>query len=196
MWFLKKNISWILLITLSVACSLWYYANIKRPVFVPLDDKTLSTTIDTIVTELHVRKFDTNGNISHSLHTTLMQHIPDNNKHILQSPHIVVKEDNQAPWDINAEEGTAINGGQQITFNKNVIIHQKQHKQTAATTLKTEEIVYFPKDKLATTLKEVTLSQSHNKMQSKGMNVYLSENRVQFLSNARGHYEPENKPNA
>lgn len=187
---LTKHTGWLITAMLSVACSVWYFVNSSHPIKITLDEQTLSTAIDTIVTELSVQQFDIEGTLIHSLHTPLMQHIPENNTHLLKTPHIIVKEANQAPWEIHAETATALYGGKQITFNKNVIVHQNKYKLTEETTLTTEEITYFPKDKLATTLKEVTLKQANNQMQSTGMKAYLAENRVQLLGNARGHYEP------
>ncbi|MDP3704548.1 MAG: LPS export ABC transporter periplasmic protein LptC [Legionellaceae bacterium] len=188
---LTKHTGWIITAILSVASSVWYFTHAPHSIKITLDEQTLSTAIDTIVTELSVQQFDVEGRLIHSLQTPLMQHIPKNNTHLLTTPHIVVKESNQAPWEIRSETATALYGGKQITFNNNVIVHQKKYKQTEETTLTTDEITYFPKNKLATTSKEVTLKQANNQMQSTGMKAYLAENRVQLLGNARGHYEPQ-----
>jgi len=185
-----KQIGWLVVAAVSIACSVWYFVLSSNPIKITLDRHTLTTTIDTLVTDLAVRQFNAEGQLTHFLQTPLMQHIPENNTHLLTTPHILVKEDKQPPWEIHANHATALHGGQQITFSQHVIVHQHHDKQSEETILKTEEITYFPKEKLATTLKEVTLTQAHNQMQSTGMKAYLAENRVQLLSNTRGHYEP------
>ncbi len=169
-----------------LACSGWYFA--RSPTHIQLDTQTLSTTPDTSITHLTVQQFDANGQLSHSLKTPLMHHIPLNNTHQLTTPFIMITQKNQPAWEIHAKNATAIQGGQQITFNNDVIIHQKKDAHTQASTLKTEEITYFPKTQLATTLKDVTFVQSGNRVQSTGMNAYLAENRVQLLSHTRGTY--------
>jgi lipopolysaccharide export system protein LptC len=182
-----KQSTYSFLILITLACSGWYFASNKTTTM-KLDDHTLSTTPDTIITKLTLLQFDTNGRVSHYLQTPLMHHIPLNNTHYLTTPHIKVSQDKQTPWEIHAKEATAIQGGQQITFNKKVIIHQERNQRDQETIVTTEEMTYFPQKHLATTLKPVRFSQAGNVITSTGMNAYLAENRVQLLSNARAFY--------
>lgn len=175
---------------ISITCSAWYLVKSAHPMILTGNHQTLSASIDTLVTELSVQQFDVEGHLTHDLETPMMQHNPTQNTHTLTAPHIMVSELNQAPWEIHADMATAFDGGQHITFNHHVVVHQHKHQTAEETTLTTEEITYFPRDKLATTLSEVTLKQANNRMHSTGMKAYLAENRVQLLSNARGHYEP------
>jgi lipopolysaccharide export system protein LptC len=181
-----KQAAWLLMALVLLACSGWYFA--RAPFSIKLDNQTLSTTPDTTITHLTVQQFDANGQLSHYLKTPLMHHIPLNNTHQLTTPHIIITQPNQPAWEIRAQQATALQGGQQITFNNDVIIQQKKDAHTEASTLKTEEITYFPNTQLATTLKDVTFVQSGNRVQSTGMNAYLAENRVQLLSHTRGTY--------
>ena len=182
-----KQATWLFLTLIALACSGWYFASDKA--IIKLDDRILSTTPDTIITKLTLQQFDAKGHVSHYLQTPLMHHLPFNNTHYLTTPYILVSQDNQTPWEIHALEATATQGGQQIRFNKNVIIHQTKDEHTQETTLTTEEITYFPQKHLATTPKDVTFAQSGNMVTSTGMNAYLAENRVQLLSNAQATYE-------
>lgn len=182
-----KQAGWLVMILITLACSGWYFASSSSHTF-KLDDKTLSSTPDTIISQLTVKQFDENGRISNYLQTPSMQHVPLNNTHQLVTPHIIVTQKNQTPWEIDALEATALYGGKEITFNKQVVIHQKQTEHTQETTLKTEQITYFPKKQLATTPKEVTFTQAGNVVQSTGMKAYLAESHVQLLNNARGTY--------
>ncbi|MDP3561875.1 MAG: LPS export ABC transporter periplasmic protein LptC [Legionellaceae bacterium] len=187
---LARYIAWFIAAMASIACFGWYYVHSMSPIKIKFSKQALSTMIDATISELVVQQFNTEGKLTHYLKTPLMQHIPENNTHLITTPHIIVSENNQTPWEIDAEEATALYGGKQITFNNHVVVQQKKENPMEATMLTTEQITYFPKDKLATTLKEVTLKQANNKMQSTGMTAYLAESRVQFLSNTRGHYEP------
>lgn len=183
-----KQAAWLSIALIILAFSGWYFAG-SGPV-AKLDAKTLSTTPDAIVTNLTVRQFNTKGSLANYLQTPLMHHIPQDNTHTLQSPHILVTQpEEQQIWDIRSHYATAVNGGAQITFTKQVVIHQ-QNAQNPESIFKTEELVYFPRDKLAITDKEVTFEQPGNLIQSKGMKAWLVEKRVQ-LSNARGTYDPK-----
>ncbi len=183
-----KQAAWLFIALLALAGSGWYFAS-SVPV-IKLDDQTLSTTPDTIVNNLTVQQFDAKGQLSHYLQTPLMHHVPLDNTYHLTTPHIIIAKPSQANWDIQSHEATIIHGGEEITFYKNVIIHQKQDKQNPETTFKTEELTYSPKAQMATTPKEISFTQAGNIVQSIGMKANLADNHIQLLSNARGTYAP------
>ena len=70
------------------------------------------------------------------------------------------------------------------------VIHQKENAHTSESTISTEELTYFPKDKLATSALKVTYKQQNNQVEAVGMRAYLNDKRVQLLSQARGTYAP------
>ena len=181
-----KQATWMFIIIISMSLSGWYFAS--PSIVVRLDKQTLSTTTDLIINDLTVHQFDANGKLVNYLQTPLMRHTPSKNTHWLKMPHIVAVQQKEAHWDIRSEEATSINNGQQITFNKNVIISQKEEKNNKESIFKTEEITYYPKEKLAMTKKEITYSESGNTIQATGMKAYLDEKRIQLLSQARGTY--------
>lgn len=183
-----KQAAWLFIALLALAGSGWYFASSKT--LIKLDDQTLSTTPDTIISELTVQQFDEKGQLSHYLKTPLMRHIPLDNTHQLNSPDIMITQPQQPSWQIHAKEAIALHGGQQITFKNNVIIHQKKSEHREETTLHTEELTYFPKNQLATTEKNIIIMQAKNTVRSTGMKAWLAESRVQLLNNARGTYAP------
>lgn len=184
-----KQTAWSFVLLIALACSCWYFAS--TPNTNRLDAKTLATTIDTTIQNLKVRQYDLKGNLINTLETPLLRHIPFNDTHYLKMPHIVARQTMDAPWEIDSESATALHGGEKIIFSQNVTIHQVNHgEHQPDSVLKTEELVYFPKEKRATTEKEVVYEQAGSKILSVGMNAYLSEKRVQLLKNARGFYDP------
>lgn len=181
-----KQIGWSFLTLMALVC-LSFYVTHHKPI-IKLDNDTLSTTPDAIITDLTFAQFDTNGHISHYLQTQTVQHIPKNDTHYLLAPHITISQNKQAPWQITANKATAIKTGQQIIFQNNVIIRQKK-ASAQETLLTTEELTYFPQKQFATTAQSIRLSQAGTLVTSTGMNAYLADNRVQLLSNARAVYE-------
>jgi lipopolysaccharide export system protein LptC len=177
---------WLMLALLLLAGSGWYYAS--KPPVIKLDKKNLSTSVDTVVTNVTVRQFNIKGQLTHYLQTPLIHHIALNNTHELTTPHIMVTHDDQKPWVINAKKAVALYGGKQITLINEVVIHQSNHETAEETTFKTQELTYFPNQKRATTTKDITFSQPGAVVKSTGMNAYLAENRVQLLSHASGIY--------
>jgi lipopolysaccharide export system protein LptC len=143
-----------------------------------------------MVTKLTVRQFDASGLMVNYIQTPLLHHIPSKNTHLLKTPHIIIKQQNQPAWEINAQQATALYGGKQITFNNNVVIHQEKDEHTLPSTLKTEALTYYPQNKLATTKLDVTYERPGTIVQSTGMKAYLAEKRVLLLSQARSTYVP------
>lgn len=183
-----KQAAWLFVALLTLSVSSWYFAS--STYLIKLDNETLSTSPDTIIKHLTVQQFDAHGQLSHYLKTPLLQHIPLDNTHQLATPHIIITQPNQPAWEIHAKSATALYGGEQITFNNHVIVHQKQEESRPESTFKTEELTYFPKKQLATTRREMTFEQAGNVVHSTGMNAYLAQNRIQLLNNARGTYAP------
>lgn len=184
-----KQALWLFTALIGLAFSSWYFASSNK--VTKLDDATLATTVDIIIHELTVRQFNTEGKLTNILKTPLLHHIPQSNKHWLKSPYILVSQDNEKPWEIRSAMATSLHGGEEITFTDDVIIHQEPDVRSPASTVTTEELVYFPKQKLATTEKHVTFEQPGNIIQSEGMMAYLAEKRVKLLGNARGSYVPK-----
>ncbi|WP_028388477.1 LPS export ABC transporter periplasmic protein LptC [Legionella fairfieldensis] len=184
-----KQAIWFFCALVALSCSALYFAS-----SVPgtkLDDKTLSMSADTIVTNLTVRRFDLAGKVVNYLQSPEMQHIPHNNTHFFKSPQIAVSQGDQPAWEISAAQAQALNGGEEIIFIHDVIIHQSRSNHTQESTLKTEKLSYFPKDKLASTQSAVQLEQPGTIVHSQGMKAYLADKRVQ-LTQARATYKPDN----
>jgi lipopolysaccharide export system protein LptC len=185
-----KQFIWLFITLLILTASGWYYGHsidITR-----LDSDTLANSVETTVSQLKVRQFDAAGLLVNRLTTPVMQHIPKDNVYLFQSPHILISQEQQPPWYIQSNQAKSFDGGKFITFKGNVIVHQKPSDKTQESTLRTEEVTYFPNEKKASTDLLVTYEQPGNIIQSKGMNAYLDEKRIELLHQARGSYAPEN----
>lgn len=186
-----KQSLWVLLTFLLLIGSGWYYSHMKP--MIKLDNETLSTTVDTTVTQLSVKQFNETGGLANLLVTPLMEHIPKGNIHLLKTPRIVIGQIDQPAWEIHSLKAKSFEGGQRITFIDKVEVHQNAGKTNQESTLKTEEVTYYPKEKRATTDLFVTFEQPGNLVESTGMNAYLDEKRVELLHGAKGSYAPTNK---
>lgn len=181
--------SLLIVITLILlVCSGWHFLTIK--VGIKLDNETLSTTPDSLVYNLSVKQFNKDGQLTNVLTTPFMEHIPKGDVNLLQNPHIVIAQADQPAWDISSRKATAYDGGERITFMEQVVVHQAQGDKTQESTLKTEEVTYFPKEKKASTHLFVSYERPGNLIQSKGMNAFLDEKRIELLHQARGSYDP------
>jgi lipopolysaccharide export system protein LptC len=186
-----KQAPWLLISLIALIGSNWYYKLPNK--HNTLDDASLSSTVDTTVYQLSVQQFNELGELANQLNTPLMEHIPKDNIHLIQTPHLLIKEKDQPAWEISSAKAKSVAGGSQITFIHNVVVHQQAGQTNQESTLKTEEVTYFPQEKKATTDLFVTYDQPGNRVQSTGMNAYLDEKRVELLHGARGSYVPKNQ---
>ncbi|MDI9818353.1 MULTISPECIES: LPS export ABC transporter periplasmic protein LptC [unclassified Legionella] len=183
-----KQAFWLFCTLIALACSGWYFASSSPKI--KLDDKTLSQSPDTIVSNLTVRRFDETGKLVNYMQTPEMQHIPADNVHLLKTPRITIVQPGQSPWKISSNHAKAIHGGNKIIFIENVIIHQNKGERSQESTLKTERLTYFPKRKLALTKLAVSFEQPGSIVHSTGMRAYLDDKRVQLLSRTHAIYKP------
>lgn len=185
-----KQVVWIFFTLVILAGTGWYYSH--NSIMFRLDGETLANSVETTVAHLQVRQFNEDGNLANLLTTPQMQHIQKGDVYLFAAPHIIVSQKDQEPWDIRSQHAKSFAGNQRITFSGSVIVRQKKNKGALESTLKTEEVTYFPKEKKASTDLLVTYEQPGNIIQSKGMNAYLDEKRVELLHQARGSYAPAN----
>lgn len=184
-----KLINWLSIIVTTSLCIFWFYmSNTKTEDFI-IDKNILKNSIDITINNLNLKEFNKLGKLANYIESQEINHIPKNDTHILTNPHIIVKEGEQQPWDINAKIAKATNGGKKVTFSKDVKIIQLQPQNTGNIMLYTDKITYFPNKKYAITKNDVKLQQNNSIVEATGLKAYLTESRIQFLKNARGHYE-------
>ena len=185
-----KQVIWLFFTLIILACSGWYYSH-SIP-FIHLTHENLANSVETTLSHLKVRQFNKEGILVNLLTTPLLQHIQKDDVYLFQNPHILINQAEQPPWNIRANNAKSFKGNTSITFMGNVIIHQEQGNNTQESTMKTEAVTYYPKEKKASSDLLVTYEQQGNIIQSKGMNAYLDEKRVELLHQARGSYVPTN----
>src|ERR1044071_8419532 len=87
----------------------WYFAN--SPVPGQISARAFMQKVDLEVSQLRVKKFDTEGTLVHSFQSTLVQHIPDNDTHFITLPHISSRQPNKPLLEISSLTATATQNG-------------------------------------------------------------------------------------
>lgn len=185
----SRQAFWLFFVLIALACSGLYFARSAQPL--RLNAKDLSKATDTVITDVSLKRFDESGKLVNVLKTPEIRHIPENDQHLFESPYIQVAEANQPVWEIRSKRGRAVNKGEEITFIEQVVIHQAQGEHNQESTMRTEELHYFPKQKIASTELAVSFEQPGSILHSQGMKAWLADKHIQLLSNARATYEPK-----
>lgn len=177
-------------VLLALACSGWYFASSETKF--RLDANTLLKTSDTVITHLTLQQFGANGQPVNTLRSPFIRHIPENNQHWIKTPHITIAQEGQGPWEINAQQATALYGGTKVILKDQVSIHQHPSSKNDEKTFTTEQITYFPKTKHAITSKAIVFKQPGHQVNAKGMKADLEKKHIELLNDARGSYVPSN----
>ncbi len=183
-----KQASWLFVLLIVLAVSGWYFA--AQPMSHTLDDRSLATIPDVIITKLKVTQFDGKGQLANRLDTDKLKHMPKGDVKSFRCTQIIVAEADHPAWNIQSEKAKAVKGGESTIFTQKVVIHQNKGTNTQESTLRTEEITYFPKTKKAMTPLSVTFEQPGTVVHSIGMNAYLDEKKVELLKGVQGQYAP------
>ncbi len=187
-----KTINWLCVIITIFLCVFWYHMSDTSQDNQSIDKEALKKSIDMTINNISVKEFNKNGKLTNFIESQEINHIQQNDTHILFNPHIIVQEGEQQPWDINAKVAKAIHGGKKVTFTDEVKIIQKQPTNVGNIQLYTDKITYFPNKKYAITKNNVKLQQNNSIVEATGLKAFLAESRIQFLKNARGRYEQNN----
>ena len=188
-----KQITWLLFALFILLGLEWHLAS--KPPITKKTPTNLAKCTDLIITNLTVTKFDENGKIINRLSSPMVKHIADQDTYFLQLPHISMSENNNPAWQIAANNAVATNGGEKITFTDHVIVWQIASATNPASTLQTEELMYFTQKKFASTTKLVQFTQAGATIYGEGMEAFLKDKQVRLLKNARATLKPqENRP--
>ena len=183
-----KQALYLFLALLGLAGLGWYFAQSNAPMH--MDAQMLAKTADSFVEMLTVKEFNTEGKLINFLESKAMHHIPEEERHIFQTPHILVLQENNSLWDIRSQQATSIHKGERIVFSKNVIVEQKNNQDKEKTLFKTEELTYIVKQKLAYTPLPVTFIQPGSIVHSIGMRANLEQKHIVLLNNTNATYKP------
>ena len=155
-----------------------------------LDAQALANSVDYKLYNVDYRQFDDRGSLIQKLESPLISHIPDKNTHWVQKPHLILIKPNQDPWDIYAEEAQGLAAGKEIKLKRQVRIEQINHLKHLKTQINTEELTYYPSEKIAKTSRWVSIKQGSNRLKTQGLIADLNTETLQLLAHAQGYYVP------
>ncbi|SRR5690606_33161116 len=142
-------------------------------------------------------EFDTQGQLRYRLNTPSGRYFQQNpdaagkeDYSLVDQPQMVFYPANStAPWQIRAELGYLRADGQHLRLDRGVEAEQQSPKQ-GLIQIETESLSIHPGKQYAETDKAVKMRAQLGQLETLGMRAYLSEDRIELLSNVRGTYAP------
>jgi lipopolysaccharide export system protein LptC len=155
-----------------------------RPVFVD------SARPDWFMDDFVATEMDATGRPKHRLEGTRMRHFPRDDSTDLSVPYVVFYRDGEPPWTVAAQRGWVSSEGRVILLNDAVHIHRDAAPGVRAVDVETDELLLRPDEEYAETDAPIRVRTADSLTTGVGVRVYLQEERVEVLSQARGRYEP------
>jgi len=151
-------------------------------------DSDLRHDPDYFAEGLVVYSLDASGKPQHQLQAEHLYHYPDDKSTQLTRPHLVLYQDQNPDWVIDAAEGLVISNSDEVFLSGGVVAERTQEGTNAPLKLTTEDLLIHPDKKHAQTDKNVLLQDKFSTTHATGMKVNIENNTIIFLSNVRGQY--------
>ncbi|MCK9989488.1 MAG: LPS export ABC transporter periplasmic protein LptC [Rugosibacter sp.] len=125
---------------------------------------------DYIISNFNVRRFDSNGQLQHSLIADKMTHYPDDDTSIVVNPHLI--NHRQPQTDIFAQQALVGKESKEVDFINDVrVVRQGTAAKPIATVMETRLLKVFPDDETAYTLTPATITQGKSVVQGSHLEV-------------------------
>lgn len=124
---------------------------------------------DYIIKNFEVRRFDTHGNLQHTVIADLMRHYPDDDSTVVLAPRITYHRD--PPTFIQAREAQISSKGEHVRLIDDVRVTRSGVRGKPDTVLTTALLDAWPEEEIAKSHVPVTIAQGQTRVQGSGLNV-------------------------
>ena len=181
---------WIALLLVAVAVLSWWLQRSTEPGSQQAFEQTVHEP-DYYMDEFELTSLNLSGQPAHKLYADNMKHYAHDDSATLEQPHLVVFRGDDGFWDIRAESGRVLNGGESVLLKGEVIILRITPSGSEALQLYTSDLTVRPHAKYAETAAPVRIKDGRGVTTATGMRADLNQRRVELLSKVRGSYEPQ-----
>ena len=169
--------------------------------YLALDDKqttpenasidAISQEPDYIIQGVKARHYDKHGVLGRRIEAKSAQHLPITDTTKLIEPSVILRDKQNPTWTVKSQKGQLL-GTQTLELDGDVQVLPMKGSQTELS-LKTEHISIDLDKQIADTSENVTIESPDTKIRSKGMNMNMITQQVQFTSQVRGQHDPKEK---
>ncbi|WP_372964292.1 LPS export ABC transporter periplasmic protein LptC [Marinobacter sp.] len=144
---------------------------------------------DGFIVQADYRTWDAQGNLKIRMTSPRIEQFESSNTATMERPRAILQgEGDPAPWIIEADEGSLLQGDELVNLKGNVVINRQL--QGDETTLTTQELTLNNTERTVYTDRPVTISEPHGTTQATGMKAWIDDRILELNSQVEGHYEP------
>lgn len=149
------------------------------------------------MTDIETLEYDSDGQLRYRMVTLAAKHYQtDLNQAsaqdytLIEQPRLAFYAENSStPWLLSAMQGRSDNNGERFTLNTDVVAEQHSTSQ-GLVQVTTSELLVKITEQYAETDKAVNMRAQQGEIETVGMQAFLSEDRIELLSQVRGTYAP------
>lgn len=144
---------------------------------------------DFIIQGLQAEYFSEEGLLNQQIDAQAARHLPENDHTLFEKPSVIIRNGTQPEWGLRAEKGV-LKPDKHLSLIGHVQVIPF-HKDKPAYTLTTERLDIDLNKEIAETAEQVLIEGPGTHLQAMGMQLFLKEERAQFLSAVRGRHDPQ-----
>ncbi|HET8700181.1 MAG TPA: LPS export ABC transporter periplasmic protein LptC [Nitrococcus sp.] len=137
--------------------------------------------------ELHVTRPD--GRADYDVHGERMTHYQQSDVSLVEQPVWTVYMPSGAPWYGRSDNGRITAGGDEVQLEGDVRLHRPPTTANSEITLQTQRLHLRPREDYADTDMPVTVYGPDFRIDGIGARAWMSDQRVQLLTDVKGRYE-------
>ncbi|OGT25804.1 MAG: LPS export ABC transporter periplasmic protein LptC [Gammaproteobacteria bacterium RIFCSPLOWO2_02_FULL_42_14] len=176
------------IIFIFVVASFLILHHAERALNISLDSK-----INSFVTGGNFVEYDKQGNIKTKITADKIVEFQSEDRIVFHNPEIVTYSEKQVPWHIRADQAISNKKGDRVVLTGHVLIREMRNDNEPRSTIKTTELVIFPKQSLATTKEPVTLFRPGIIVNGVGLTANLKTGQYELKSQSEAIYQPSQK---
>lgn len=143
--------------------------------------------VDFFIRNAHITTFDENGQLSRIIESPHLQHFPARELMTLTDPLITLQRQDEGSTQISSELGSIADDESKIELAGSVRLIDNSPLK-APLVLTTSVMTLLPPQNYAETHAPVQIQQGNHQTDAIGMQAWLSDNRIDLMSDVRGYY--------
>jgi len=153
----------------------------------PPDRAPLPDEVDFFIRDARIQLFGQDGQLEQVITTPLAQHLPGIEQTQLMTPVMIQPRADGSLLEIKADEAWMLDDETKIELAGDVQVIDNPVQGTPMI-MTTSVLALFPPQNFASTEAAVTLTDGQSRTDAVGMKAWLSERRIELLSEVRGIY--------
>lgn len=142
---------------------------------------------DFFIRSARITRWDMTGEIAQELESPLLRHYPEAAEMLMKQPRARIPDEQGNDLHIQAREGRMPDSQERIILAGDVLLHDNP-PSGQLTEMRTDLLTLYPPRDYAHTDQPVRVTRGPDYTDSRGMEIYFDEQRVELLSEVKGTY--------